>query len=329
MSKKAPVEATTKTSGPEPGGAVGIVDQERLDRLDQLADKATASYGGQPEPEVEEPKVTRELVNQPKDPKTGKFLSKDPEAVATEPAAEEQPAAEPVAEAAPEPVAAPEPAPVTQKHRIKVNGKELELTTDELIARAQKVEAADDYIKQAAQLYKATKEPKEPAPEPKAPASVEEDDAALARAIQTGTEQEAVAAIQKLRARPSVPTDDVLRIVNTQLAISEANRKFESEYADIVKDPYLLALVQTELHKRIQAKDQRSYQENLFEIGESLKAWKASFVPASAQVQEKQARKATVTVIPTAAARAAGKTEDKPETPAEIIAELAKQRMAR
>jgi hypothetical protein len=311
----------TKESQPEgviPGGAAGVVDQERLERLDQLADKATAKYGGQPEPE--EPKVTRELVNQPKDPKTGKFMSKDPEA---EPVAEA-----PVVEAASEPVAEvePAPAPVVQKHKIKVNGKEQELTVEEMIARVQKIEAADDYLKQAAHLYKAAKEP---APEPKAPASVEEDDAALARAIQTGTEQEAVAAIQKLRVRPSVSTDDVLRIVNTQHAINEANRKFEAEYADIVQDPYLRSMVQMELQQRIQRQDPRSYQENLFEIGENLKTWKASLVPASVQVQEKQARKASVTVIPTAAARAAGKTEDKPETAADVIAELAKQRQAR
>ena len=319
----APESAPQTASGPEPGGAVGIVDQDRLDRLDQLADKATAQYGGQPEPE--EPKVTRELVNQPKDPKTGQFLSKDPEAVATEPAAEE-PAAEPVAEAAPEPEVAP--APVVQKYKIKVNGKEQELTAEEMIARVQKIEAADDYLKQAAQLYKSAKEP---APEPKAPASVEEDDAALARAIQTGTEQDAVEAIRKMRARPSqsMTADDVLRTVQTQLAITEANRKFEAEYADLVKDPYLLGVVQMELQKRIQSHDPRSYQENLFEIGANLKQWKASLIPQSAQLQEKQARKASVTVIPTAAARAAGKTEDKPESHADVIAELAKQRNAR
>ena len=317
MSKKAAPAA--EAAGPAPGGAVGIVDQDRLDRLDQLADKATAQYGGQEPAKVEppEPVVERELVNQPRG-EDGKFLSKDPEAVAVEPVAEEPAAVEPVAEAA--------PAPAVQKHKLKVNGKELELTTDELIARAQKVEAADDYIRQAAQMYKAHKEP---APEPKAPAGAEEDDAALARAIQTGTEQEAVAAIQKMRARPSASTDDVLRIVNTQLAITEANRKFEAEYADIVQDPYLRSMVQMELQQRIQRQDPRSYQENLFEIGANLKAWKASLVPASAQLQEKQARKASVTVIPTAAARAAGKTEDKPETAADVIAELAKQRQAR
>lgn len=38
-----------------------------------------------------------------------------------------------------------------QKHRIKVRGQEIELTTDELIARAQKVEAADDYFNEAKQ----------------------------------------------------------------------------------------------------------------------------------------------------------------------------------
>lgn len=323
MTKKAEAAPQDK-SGPVPGGASGVVDQERLDRLDQIGDKVTANYGGQEPAKVEpepEPKVTRELVNQPKDPKTGKFLSKDPEA---EPVAE-TPAEEPAAETPAEPEAAVEP-PVVQKHKLKVNGKELELTTDELIARAQKVEAADDYLRQAVQLHKATKEP---APEPKAPASVEEDDAALARAIQTGTEDEAVAAIKKMRARPSTSQDDVLRIVNTQLAINEANRKFESDYSDIAKDPNLMALVAVEMQKRIQQRDPRSYQENLMEVAEGVKNWKASFVPASAQVQEKLARKATVTVIPTAAARAAGKTEEKPETAAETIADMAKQRNAR
>ena len=132
-----------------------------------------------------------------------------------------------------------------------------------------------------------------------------------------------------MRARPSTSQDDVLRIVNTQLAITEANRKFESDYSDIAKDPNLLALVTVEMQKRIQQRDPRSYQENLMEAAESVKNWKASFVPVSAQLQEKQARKATVTVIPTAAARAAGKTEDKPESASDVIAELAKQRQAR
>lgn len=320
MTKKVAPEAAPQDRGPVPGGADGVVDQERLDRLEAIGDRATAQYGGQEPPKVEpapDPKVTRELVNQPRG-EDGKFLPKDPEAEPKAEAPAEEPAAEP-AEAA--------PAPVVQKHKIKVNGKEKELTTEELIAVAQKVEAADDYLKQAAQLYRA---PKEPAPEPKAPASAEEDDAALARAIQTGTEQEAVEAIKKLRARPSgLSADDVLRTVNTQLAITEANRKFETEYADIAKDPNLVALVTVEMQKRIQQRDPRSYQENLMEVAESVKNWKASFVPASAQVQEKQARKATVTVIPTAAARAAGKTEEKPETDAEVIAAMARQRQAR
>lgn len=38
-----------------------------------------------------------------------------------------------------------------QKHRIKVRGQEIELTTEELIARAQKVEAADQYLEESRQ----------------------------------------------------------------------------------------------------------------------------------------------------------------------------------
>ena len=148
--------------------------------------------------------------------------------------AEEPPKAEaapaPVAEAAP--VEAVEPAPEViaeppaTKHKLKVNGRELELTTEELITRAQKVEAADQYLQEASQAFKAAKQPEPKAPE--AQPSAEEDDAALARAIQTGTEEEARNAIKKLRASPSqaVSQDDLLRMVDQRLAFQDAARRF-------------------------------------------------------------------------------------------------------
>jgi hypothetical protein len=141
MSKKA--ESTPEaTPGPTPGGVEGPVDQGRLDRLEEIGNSAQSKYGGQPEKVEETPKVERELVNQPRG-EDGKFLSKDPEA---------EPEAAPVVVEPEAPAVEAEPA--AELYEIKVNGRTLKLTKEELIARAQKVEAADQYLQQAAHNFK-------------------------------------------------------------------------------------------------------------------------------------------------------------------------------
>ena len=311
MSKKAaPESAPEATPGPTPGGVEGIVDEGRLARLDELGDAAMARYGGQPE---EPPKVERELVNQPRG-EDGKFLTKDPEAAPVE---AEPEVTEPAAEA---------PAPET--YDIKVNGRTLKLTKDELIARAQKVEAADEYLRGASQAFKAVRQPEPKATEP-AP-SAEEDDAALARAIQTGTEEEARAAIAKLRARPpqGLSQDDVLRAVDQRIAFQDAARKFQTEFKDVFEDQFLLQLAMQEDQKLIQSGDQRGYWDRFNEVGTKIRQWRDG-IKGQPAPNDKQQRKASVTVIPTAAARAAGKTEDKPETATDIVAQMARERQAR
>lgn len=250
------------------------------------------------------------------------------EAKAEKPEATEEPAPEvpqePVAE-----VPAEEPAaPVIQKHRLKVNGKEIELTTDELIARAQKVEAADQYLQEAAKTFKGQKQ-ETPKAEPAAP-SVEEDDAALARAIQTGTEEEARNAIKKLRATPSpaISQDEMLRIVDQRLAFQEAARKFQSEFKDVFEDPYLLQIAMNEDAKLLKEGDARGYWDRFQEVGTKVRQWRDSF-KSQPDLAEKQQRKASVVTPITAAGRAGGKTEEKPETVQDTLREMAQARKGR
>lgn len=252
-----------------------------------------------------------------------------------QPAPAEVPPPEPApAQAAVEPAAAPLP-----KHRIKVHGKEMELTLDELIARAQKVEAADQYLVEAAQAYKATQAKPNPspapAPAPQAPADqpavVSEDDRALARALQIGSEEDAVAAIRKLRASPTPTTETETRLlaaVEERLTFRDAASRFQSEFSDVWNDPYLRTLALAEDNRQTTEGDKRPYWERFESIGKALREWRGKAMTPAAN-PDKLARKATVTVLPTAAGRAAAPPDDQPEDPTATIAEMAKARQGR
>lgn len=225
------------------------------------------------------------------------------------------------------------------KHKIKVNGKELELTTEELIQRAQKVETADLYLKEASEkLRNAEKEskPKLPSNEDVAEQALEER-RALVRAIQMGTEDEAMAAIEKLQGRniPSVSADDVARTVDERLTFNDAVARFQSDYKDLVEDPVLLNIVLNRDKELLEQGDKRSYAERYEEIGQSVRTWKESIAkPATPAKPEnpsadKQARKASAPAVPKGAgtkAPAAVDDEEKEETAGEVISAMAKSR---
>jgi hypothetical protein len=225
------------------------------------------------------------------------------------------------------------------KHKIKVNGKELELTTEELVLRAQKVESADEYLKEASQKLREAEareavKPTLPSTEDVA-AKAAEDRRALVRAIQMGTEDEAMAAIEKLQSRtPSVSADDVARTVDERLTFNDAVSRFQKDYKDLADDPVLLNIVLQRDKELIAQGDKRSYQERYEDIGNSVRTWKEGLTkPATPEhekpVSDKQARKASAPAVPQGAgtkAPAVVSDEDKEETPAEIISNMAKTR---
>jgi hypothetical protein len=229
-----------------------------------------------------------------------------------------------------------------QKYKLKVNGQEIELTFDELVKRAQKVEAADQYLAEASRIRnQAITENQSLSNQDDLNHGVDEDDLALARAIQMGDEEEAVAAIKKLRAQgPSA--DDLARTVDERLTFRDAFSRFKDEYKDIVSNPYLNKLAIDRDVELVSQGDTRPYWERYQAIGEEVRSFvqnmasQAGFVkpaevktdPQQQTIQNRQERKENARSAPTSAgAKTANSTkEEKEETTADIIGNMARSR---
>lgn len=158
--------------------------------------------------------------------------------------------AEAMAPAAPAPVAEPAPAP-ERMIKLKIRGEIVEKPESEVIAMAQKVEAADQYISEAKDLLKEAKDAvrqpaqrQEPAP---APAAVEKPDA-IAKAIeliQTGGDPAEAKAIldtelsERARAAAEQVVDGRSNDQRTQRYDSDYSNGFTEaagEYQDILSN---------------------------------------------------------------------------------------------
>ena len=249
-------------------------------------------------------------------------------------------------------VTEPEPEveePPIQKFKIKVNGKEIELTAEELIARAQKVESADQYLADAARARRETEAEVRPQI-PAGPTEAEllqqrdEEDARIVRAIQMGTEEEAKAAVKLLTSRiaprPSVSPDDMSRAIDERLAFNEAISEFRREFPDIHGDPLLTALANQRDIDLINKGDNRPYIERYKTIGMELRAWKESLAPApkaekevkeaDTSLEDKKAKKAAAPKVPSIAAKKVAQVkeddDDGEEDTSAVIANMAKAR---
>jgi hypothetical protein len=312
-------DLNTPADGGEPSGeAIGTGNDERLARLSSIADQADRDRED-------------ELANINDDGTTEPFKAERDE--------EEAPVEE---EAAPAEEAPAEEAPTEadeeRTYTIKVNGKELRLTEAELIARAQKVESADDYLREAAAAKRQPVEPAGPSPE-EIQRQRDADDRALVRAIQMGTEEEATAALRKMReqpnARPSLSADDVSRVIDERLEFTEAVKRFRNEFAEIDSDPFLKKLALDKDQELIDAGDRRAYWERYQEIGTSLQAWKNSLAPkavdkpAENTFADKEQRKAAAPKAPMAASakqKPVVQQDDDDEPSSSVIASMAKSR---
>lgn len=227
-----------------------------------------------------------------------------------------------------------------KRYRIKVNGKELELTEAQLIERAQKIEAADEYLRQAAEARRKLEQIARPeVDEAEIRRRQDEEDRALVRAIQVGTEEEATVALRKLReqtsARPSLSRDDVSRTIDERLAFNQAIEKFSSEYNDVWSDPILKKIALDRDAQLLKEGDQRSYWERYSTIGEEIRTWKQSIAPAPKPAETTMAtkaeRKASAPKVPTATASVKSKPvkveeDDVDDSPSSVIASMAQRR---
>jgi hypothetical protein len=246
--------------------------------------------------------------------------------------------ADPEADAEIARLAAETGAPEEQPQMItrKVNGRDITLSLDDWLARASKVEAADQYLREASslrneQLQKA-KAPAQADPEPE---PTVDDDLAIARAIQMGTEEEAVAALRTLRQpRPSLTKDDVARTIDERLTFNGAIQRYREEFADVVGDPVLNQMALDADKRLLAAGDTRPYMERYTEIGTSIRDWSNKLVasrapkPTTTAAPTKLERKAAATPAPKAASQktVSSVEEEADESTASVIANIAKSR---
>ena len=227
------------------------------------------------------------------------------------------------------------PEPQVQTITRKINGRDVTRTLDQWLAVASKVEAADQYLSEAARLRQEQNQRTQASQEdPVTVATVEEDDLAYARAIQMGTEEEAAAAVRALRhQRPSLTKDDVARTIDERLTFNEAIQQYRKDFNDIVSDPVLNQLALETDRKLLAAGDKRPYLERYADIGNTLRTWANGLAakrnpPPAPVPATKLDRKAAATPVPKAAASKAASTVEveEDESVADIIAGIAASR---
>lgn len=240
--------------------------------------------------------------------------------------------------------------PTTQMITRKINGKDVTLPLEEWLIRAQKVESADEYLQDAARQRKELLRTEQP-PAPVVPQGPTKEELAatqlaemrqLARAIQMGTEEEAVAALAKMQNMSRAPTltvEDVGRVADERLKFNTALNWFSGEYKDLMGNPQLYSMVIEREAALVASGDRRPYAERYKAVGEEIRTWRddliASAKPAPAtptvpvtSLDAKRAAKAATPKAPTSASTKAVpvQQEEEDESASSVIAAMAKAR---
>jgi hypothetical protein len=212
-----------------------------------------------------------------------------------------------------------------ERFQLKVNGKVVELTREELIARAQKVESADQYLAEASRARSEAIRQQHPTPSPDTSAQSVEDDLALVRAIQMGSEEEAVHAIRKLKT-PSVQPDEFARLIDERMTFQQAATRVQDEFKDIFADPILKQAFLSKDAELVAQGDGRPYWDRYEAVGNELREWVGG-VRKTGAVVDKQQRKASVTQITPASSRVASQAQEEPEESiSDVISQMARTR---
>lgn len=223
--------------------------------------------------------------------------------------------------------------------KLRVNGKDLELSEEDVIARAQKVESADQYLIEAARLKREAAQNAQHAPvtSPEdAAAASREERRALVRAIQMGSEDEAMAALEKLQqpAPAALNAEGLSHAVDQRLDFKQATGWFQQEYADILKDPVLRGMAIQQDQAAVAQGDTRTFAQRYKDIGDGIRNWRASLTPnaapaAAPSMETRQERKAAAPAplkVASTRAPAPRVEDDEPESASQVIANMAKAR---
>lgn len=220
-------------------------------------------------------------------------------------------------------------------YKLKVNGKEVELSEEEMIARAQKVEAADQYLAEAkrqAEALRATAAAPPPAGEQSAD-TLSDEDLALARALQVGSEEEAAKAIRALRQKPgpapSINMDALAQKVEADMDFKANAKWFQESYPELFADPDYMTLVLKRDQEMLSENNAKGivqpYKDRYAKIGDEIRKKFGINVDGAAKTRRKQE---TLTAIPTAHTKVRMPAEEDDSEPdvRDTIAEMAKAR---
>lgn len=304
---RAESEQTRREHVTQIAAAVGNSNNLQLNRRNEIADALDAKRGADFEGGLE-PEDTEALAKKAED--DAQAERERLEAEANERAAKDEQEAG-VVQAEP------------KKFKLKVNGKEIELTEQELIERAQKVESADEYLQTAA---KAVERMQALPPSKDGAAGGEEDpiEDTLTSALQ-GDSEAIKKVAQRLRAPP---VKDVLSAVDDRMSFRSAVSWFQGEYKDVVSDPMLYQLVVGKDAELARTEPSLPYQERLKRSGDYVRTWKQGLVKTPEdKPNPKLVAKASVAPVPQASGRQVVKDEEDEEEPVETIIErMAKSR---
>jgi hypothetical protein len=202
-----------------------------------------------------------------------------------------------------------------------VNGHEKWLTLKQLRETAGKVEAADDYLRQAKEaVINSTRA----APSKKdESADLEEDEVRKLLSATALGDEEAISRLAKaITARPS--QQDVLRALDQRMSFRTELASLEEKSRDLLDDEYMGRLFKQRLNELKQEAPSTPLADAYSSIDKELRTAFPSF---KAQSQSKLDRKRTLSQVPQAAARRAVQTEDEgEEDPSSVIEEMAKAR---
>jgi hypothetical protein len=203
-----------------------------------------------------------------------------------------------------------------------VNGHEKWLSLKQLRETAAKVEAADEYLRTAAE---AARNAAAGVPSKDEPPSLGEDEIADLLRKQALGEDEATSRLAKLIAKPSGVTPDVLRALDQRLSFRTELASLEAQSADLLKDPYMGRLFRTRLEELKREAPNTTLSDAYQSIDKELRTAFPGY--KSSKLNEKLERKRTLPTLPTAGTRKPDEAEEEgEEDPAQVIEKMAKAR---
>lgn len=226
-------------------------------------------------------------------------------------------------------------APIEDLVTIKVDGVMQQVSRDKIyeagLRAVQKESSADRRLEEATRLLREVEQRIAPPPVQNTPPPQAWDEEIIAYALAHGTEEQKAEAVRQIRggrqelATPDQIANNVEARILDKVDFQSSAEWFQTNYKDIVSDPYLLKLASLqEDHMRANG-DKRPRKELYAEIGDGLRKLKGGGVPVTT-LEEKRTQKAGITNLPAASARKTTPQAPAAKTPSQIIEEMRTKR---